>query len=337
MAEPVRWGVLGCASIAVNKVIPGMRQAANCEIAGIASRNLERADEVAAQLGIARTYGSYQALLDDPEIEAVYIPLPNNLHAEWTLKAAAAGKHVLCEKPLAMTAHEAQTMVAGCREAGVLLMEAFMYRHHPLWVRARELVAEGRIGELTAVEAIFSYHNTDPANIRNIPELGGGALMDIGCYPVNVARMMFDAEPTAVQAMVRRDPVFGTDVLTSALLDFNGRHATFICSTQLERDQRVHLLGTEGRLLVEIPFNIPPRMPTRIIHTAGGNPPEAPETEVIEIPAADQYGIQGELFASAIRNGWPVPTPPGDAVANMKVIERIFAAAEASDAAVTRS
>jgi predicted dehydrogenase len=304
-----------------------MQQAAGCDVAGIASRNLDRAEEAAARLGIAHTYGSYQALLDDPYIEAVYIPLPNNLHAEWTLKAAAAGKHVLCEKPLAMTSAEAETMVAACREAGVLLMEAFMYRHHPSWVRARELVDQGRIGELLAVEAVFSYRNTDPANIRNIAELGGGALMDIGCYPVNVARMMFGAEPTIVQAALRRDPVFGTDVLTSALLDFDGRHASFTCSTQLEPDQRVHLLGTEGRLLVEIPFNIPPGLPTRIIHTAGGNPPVAPGTDVIEFPAADQYQIQGELFAAAIREHKPAPTPPEDAVANMRVIEQIFAAA----------
>ncbi|WP_298328858.1 Gfo/Idh/MocA family oxidoreductase [Haloactinopolyspora sp.] len=327
MTDPVRWGVLGAAAIAVNKVIPGMQKAANCHILGLASRNADRAGEVAASLGIERSYGSYEALLADPDIEAVYVPLPNNLHAEWTLRAAAAGKHVLCEKPMAMSADEAATMVEGAAKAGVKLMEAFMYRLHPSWVRVRELVAGGSIGELQAVHGFFAYHNLDPANIRNIADLGGGGLMDIGCYPVNVARMMFGAEPTAVHAALRRDPTFGTDVLTSAVLDFDGRHAVLSCSTQHEPYQHVQLLGTEGRLSVEIPFNIPPDLPTRIVRYAGGTPPVAPGTEVFEFAPADQYQIQGELFSAAIRADTPVPTPPEDAVANMAVLERIVAAA----------
>ncbi|WP_166345524.1 Gfo/Idh/MocA family protein [Phytoactinopolyspora limicola] len=329
MAGPVRWGVLGVAAIATKKVIPSMQRAADCEILGIASRDADRAAKAAAELGIPRHYGSYQALLDDPDIDAVYIPLPNNLHAEWTLRAAAAGKHILCEKPLAMSAAEARTMVAACDEAGVVLMEAFMYRLHPLWARTRDLVAEGRIGELRAIQAIFAYNNTDPANIRNIVELGGGGLMDIGCYPINAARMMFGAEPTAIQASIRRDPTFGTDVLTSAVLDFDGRQASFVCSTQLEPAQRVELFGSEGRLVVEIPFNIPADRPTFITHIAGGKPPVEPGITVIEVPAADQYSIQGSRFAQAVRDGAPAPTPPADAVANMAVIEGVFAAAEA--------
>lgn len=329
MTEPVRWGVLGCAAIALRKVLPAMQAADNCEIVAIASRDAARAEQAAADLGIPRHHGSYQALLDDPQIEAVYIPLPNTLHAEWTLRAADAGKHVLCEKPLAMSAADAETMVAACERAGVALMEAFMYRLHPLWVRTRELVAEGRIGELQAIQAFFSYHNVDPDNIRNIAALGGGALMDIGCYPVNVARMMFEGEPTNVQAAVHRDPRFGTDILTTAVLDFAGRHASFTCATQLEADQRVHLIGSEGRLLVEIPFNIPPDRPTRIFHTAGGTPVE-PGLNIIEVPVADQYRIQGELFSAAIRAGEPVPTLPSDAVSNMAVLDRIFAAAAVS-------
>lgn len=326
MTEPVRWGVLGCAAIALNKVIPAMQQASNCTITGIASRDGMRATEVAAQLGIERSYDSYDKLLADPDIEAVYIPLPNNLHAEWTLRAAEAGKHVLCEKPIALDADQAAEMVDGCERAGVTLMEAFMYRLHPMWVRVRELVDQGRIGELRAVEAVFAYHNTNPSDIRNMADLGGGGLMDIGCYPVNVARMMFGAEPTRVQAAMHRDPVFQTDILTSAVLDFGGRHAILTCSTQMERDQRVHLLGTEGRLLVEVPFNIPPDLPTRVLYTAGGTPAE-PNTEVIEIPPTDQYRVQGELFAQAIRDGSAVPTPPDDAVANMKVLDQIVTAA----------
>ena len=200
-----------------------------------------------------------------------------------------------------------------------------MYRLHPLWRRVRALVEEGAIGELMTIQAFFSYRNVDPANIRNIAAFGGGALMDIGCYPINVARWMFDGEPDDVVAEVRRDPGFGTDVLTSAVLDFGGRHATFTCSTQVEDDQRVHLIGTAGRLLVEIPFNIPPDRPTRIVRAAGGDPPVAPDIEIIEVPAADPYGVQGDAFSAAVRDGSPVPIPPADAVGNMAVIERILA------------
>ena len=327
MTDRVRWGVLGVAAIATKKVIPAMQQSSNCEIVAIASRDATRAAEAAGRLGITRHYGSYQALLDDHEIDAVYIPLPNSLHAEWTMRAAKAGKHVLCEKPLAMSAAEAATVVIACEQAGVLLMEAFMYRLHPQWVKTRDLVAAGRIGELRAINAVFAYHNVDPANIRNVAEYGGGALMDIGCYPINVARMMFGTEPTGVHAVIRRDPVFGTDVLTSAVLDFDGRQTTFVCSTQLEPDQRVELLGTAGRLTIEIPFNIPPDRPTRLIHTAGGNPPVSPGTEIMEVPATDQYRVQGELFSAAVRGEAEVPTPPADAIANMAVIDRIFAVA----------
>lgn len=329
MTDRVRWGVLGVAAIATKKVIPAMQQASNLEIVAIASRDADRAARAADELGIPKYYGSYQELLDDPDIDAVYIPLPNNLHAEWTIRAAKAGKHVLCEKPLAMTAAEAATMVIACEHAGVHLMEAFMYRLHPQWVEARELVAAGRIGELRAIDAVFAYHNVDPANIRNVAEYGGGALMDIGCYPINVARMMFGAEPTGVHAVMRRDPDFGTDMLTSALLDFDGRQASFICSTQLEPAQRVDLYGSEGRLRVEIPFNIPPDRPTRLIYNAGGNPPVAPGTEIIEVPATDQYRVQGELFSAAVQGQAEVPTPPADAIANMTVIDHVVAAAAA--------
>jgi len=327
MTAPVRWGVLGCAGIAVRHVIPAKQRSSRCEVLAIASRDGARAASTAASLGIPRSHGSYEALLADPDVEAVYIPLPNHLHREWTLRAAAAGKHVLCEKPLAITAADGAAMVDGCAGAGVLLMEAFMYRLHPMWRKVHALVSEGAIGELLAVQAWFSYHNVDPGNIRNVADYGGGALLDIGCYPVNVARWMFGAEPTTVSAAVRSDPSFGTDVLTSALLDFEGRHATLTCSTQLEPDQRVHLVGSEGRLLVEIPFNIPPDRPTRIVRAAGGEPPVAPGIEVIEIAAADQYTVQGDAFSAAVRDGTAVPTPPSDAIANLEVIERIFAAA----------
>jgi predicted dehydrogenase len=325
MTTRVRFGVLGCASIAVNKVIPAMQRSSRCEVVAIGSRDAERATATAAQLGIAHAHGSYDAVLADDEVDVVYIPLPNHLHAEWTARAVAAGKHVLCEKPLGLGVAEVEAMIAAADDAGVLLMEAFMYRFHPLWLRTRQLVDDGAIGELSAIQARFSYHNVDPANIRNVADYGGGAVMDIGCYPINVARWFFDGEPTAVAAAVRRDPEFGTDSLTSAVLDFERGQATFLCSTQVEPDQRVHLLGTAGRLEVEIPFNIPPHLPTRVVLTAGGDPPVAPDLTVYEVAAEDPYTAMADAFATAVAEGGPSPLPPADAIGNMAVIERILA------------
>ena len=329
MTDPVRWGVIGCADIAVKKVIPAMSGSELSHVAAIASRSVERARDTADSLGIPKSYGSYEELLADPEIEAVYIPLPNHLHPEWSIAAAEAGKHVLCEKPLATSTELAAETIDAAERSGVKLMEAFMYRLHPLWVEVRRLIADGAIGELRAVQSFFSYHNVDPADIRNRVDAGGGALHDIGCYPVNVARMLFDSEPSHVNATIARDPEFGTDILTSVVLDFDGRHGAFTCSTQLESDQRVHIYGTEGRLLVEIPFNIPPDRPTRLLLVSGGDPPGDPNVVVHQIAAADQYRVQADAFSRAIRDDTPVPTPPQDALGNIEVMERIFAAAAA--------
>ncbi len=328
----LRWGILSTADIARGKVIPGMRRAARTEVAAIASRDGTRAREVAAELGIPTAHDSYEALLADSAIDAVYIPLPNHLHKRWTLEAARAGKHVLCEKPLAMTSADARQMEEGCRAAGVHLQEAFMYRLHPSWVAVREMVAAGRIGRLTAVQSWYSYYNDDAANIRNIREAGGGALYDIGCYCVNLSRMLFAAEPTRVQATLARDPAGGTDVLTSGLLEFGGGGvATFTCSTRAEDDQRVHIYGTQGRISIGIPFNIPPDRPAEVFVTAGGDPPVAPNTEVMTFPIADSYAVEVEHFAAVVLDETPPPVPPGDAVANLEVMERIFAAAEHGD------
>jgi predicted dehydrogenase len=204
-------------------------------------------------------------------------------------------------------------------------MEAFMYRLHPMWVEAKRMVDSGEIGDLLAIQSFFSYRNVDPSNIRNIARFGGGALMDVGCYPVNVARLFFGAEPDTVKSSILRDPAFGTDAVTSAVLDFGGRHATFTCSTQLEDDQSVVLVGTTGRLEVEIPFNIPPDRPTRLFHYAGGDSPVSPHLDVHEFAAVDQYGIQADAFSRAIREETAVPTDPDDAVANLVVMERIVA------------
>jgi predicted dehydrogenase len=324
----LRFGILSTADIARKKVIPGMRTAPSVEVVAIASRDQAVAERVARELDIPRAHGSYEALLADPDVDAVYIPLPNHLHLEWTIAAAGAGKHVLCEKPLALTAADAQRMVDACEAGGVRLMEAFMYRLHPTWVAVRELVASGRIGRLQAVQSWFSYYNDDAANIRNVLEYGGGALMDIGCYSVNLSRMLFDGEPTRVQASLRRDASTGVDVLTSAILDFPDGHATFTCAIRSESDQRVEIYGSEGRISIGIPFNIPPDRPTRVSVIAGGDPPVAPAAEVIDFATADPYGSESEAFARAILDGRPMPTPAADAVANMRVIEQIFAAAE---------
>jgi predicted dehydrogenase len=328
MAGALRWGILSTADIATRKVIPGIRKAARCDIVAIASRDADLARGVAENLSIPRAHGSYEALLEDPEVDAVYIPLPNHLHAEWSIAAAEAGKHVMCEKPLAMTAADAERMAGAARTAGVHLMEAFMYRHHPSWVAARDIVASGRIGRLATVQIWFSYFNDDAANIRNILDFGGGALFDIGCYAINVSRMLFGAEPTRVSGALRRDATSGVDVLTSAILEFDAGIATFTCSTRTETDQRVHIYGTDGLVSIGIPFNIPPDLPTRVYVTAGGDPPVAPSTEVLEFAVKDPYTAEAEAFAAAILDGEPTPVPADDAVANMRVIEAVFASAE---------
>ena len=319
-------GVLSTADIALQKVIPGMRRSAPRR------RRRHRVPPGGPRRGaspgssrIPRAHGSYEALLADPDVDAVYIPLPNHLHAEWTIAALRAGKPVLCEKPIAMTADEAQGMVDVAHETGVPLMEAFMYRQHPSWVAVRELVAAGRIGRLRAVDSWFSYYNDDPANIRNIGEFGGGALYDIGCYTINLSRMLFGGEPDDVLGRVVRDPALGVDVLTSAILGFGDGTATFTVSTRVETDQRVHLYGDRGRISIDIPFNIPPDRPTRVRVVAGGDPPVAPGEEVLEFATADPYAAEADAFAAAVLAGQPVPVPPEDAVANLRIIERVFA------------
>lgn len=325
----LRIGVLSTADIARRKVIPGMRRATRAEVAAIASRDGDRARQVAAELGIPRAHDSYEGLLADPEVDAVYIPLPNHLHATWTIAAARAGKHVLCEKPLALTSAEAREMIAAADAAGTVLMEAFMYRLHPSWVAVRDLVASGRIGRLVAVQSWFSYFNDDPENIRNIRDAGGGALYDIGCYCVNLSRTLFRSEPTRVVGALTRDPIGGTDTLVSALLEFGEGVATFTASTRAEDDQRVHIYGTEGRISIGIPFNIPPDRPTEVLVAAGGDPPTDPDVEVLTFAVADPYAVETDRFAEIVLDGAAAPFPPEDAVANLEVMERIVESAEA--------
>lgn len=327
--DPVRFGILSTAAIGVHKVIPAIQRAEGCEVVAIASRDLSRAHNAAAELVIPTAYGSYDELLTDPDVDAVYNPLPNDLHRPWTLRAAEAGKHVLCEKPLGLDADEAQQMVDGCAAAGVKLAEAFMYRHHVSWQEAVRRVRDGEIGELLAVQSFFSYYNVNPSDIRNQSAHGGGGLLDIGCYCIHLSRLLFDAEPEQVLGAVRRHPESGVDVVSSGLLVFpGGGQATFTCSTRSEPDQRVHIIGSRGRIEIEIPFNIPTDRPTRIRVTAGGDPPVAPDTTVVELPTQDVYAAQAEVFARWVRDEGPAPAAAGDAVANLRVIDAIFDAAD---------
>jgi predicted dehydrogenase len=318
---------LGAARIAVEKVIPAMQRGEWSEVVGLASRDAGTAARVARELGIEKSYGSYEELLADPDIEAVYNPLPNHLHVPWTLKAAEAGKHVLCEKPIALSAAEARLLIDARGRRGVKIQEAFMVRTHPQWLAARELARSGRIGELRSIDAVFSYFNRDPSNIRNIPAAGGGALMDIGCYPVQVSRFVYGAEPSRVLGLVERDPEMKIDRLTSAVLEFDAGRATFTCSTQLVPHQRVELLGTLGRVEIEVPFNAPPDRPTRIL-VDDGSALGGANAEAIEFAPCDQYTIQGDLFSRAVREGTAQPIPLEDAVANMAVIDALFRSAE---------
>jgi len=320
----LRWGVLSTATIGRTKVIPAIQAAPHCEVVAIASRDPSTGARVASELGIPTVHPSYEALIADPAVEAVYIPLPNHLHTTWAIAAAEAGKHVLCEKPLALTVADAERMIAAAERAGVRLMEAFMYRLHPSWVAVRDLVTSGRIGRLTAVQSWFSFYNDDPANIRNIAEAGGGALYDIGCYCINLSRLLFDGEPTRVTGSVVRDRATGIDITASGILEFGDGLASFTCSIRAEDDQHVDIYGSTGRISIEIPFNIPPDRPTRIFVTSGGEPPVAPLTETLMFEAADPYAVEADAFAIAVLEGTAVPVGPSDAIGNLAVIEALL-------------
>lgn len=321
--QPVTWGIISTAKIGRERVIPAMLEGKLTRVKAIASRDLAAAKSVADKLGIPKAYGSYEEMLADPEIEAVYNPLPNHLHVPLSIQAAEAGKHVLCEKPIAMTAQETETLIAARDRTGVRIEEAFMVRHHPQWRRTRDLVREGRIGTLRAFQAFFSYNNPDPANIRNMADIGGGGIYDIGCYTVVTARFLFGAEPTRVVALIDRDPATKVDRLTSAILDFPGGQATFTCSTQLIGYQRVQVFGTQGRIEVHIPFNAPPAEPARIfLDTKGtlGGVAASPE----EFAIVNQYTLQADAFSQGLRNGTPPEFPLEDSLKNMRVIDALF-------------
>ncbi len=322
MAQEIRWGVISTALIGTKKVIPGMQRSQRGTVDAIASRDLSRAKAAAAELGIAKAYGSYEELLADPDIDAVYNPLPNNLHAAWTVAAVKAGKHVLCEKPFAMNAEEAAELRA--LGGGRHVMEAFMVRFHPQWLRARELVRQGAVGEQRAVQVFFAYDNRDPANIRNMVETGGGALMDIGCYGIVSGRFCFEAEPQRVIALIDRDSAFWTDRLSSVIADFGGgRQLSFTVGTQVSPHQRVTLAGTRGRIEILVPFNAPQMEATRILFDDGAQLGGA-SAAVEEIAPADQYAEQADAFAAAILGETELPYGVEDAIRNMQILDAIF-------------
>lgn len=319
----VRWGVLGVAKIATAKVIPAMRQSRHARIVAIASRDLAKAQQAAAQLGIPKAHGSYEDLLADPEVDAIYNPLPNHLHVPFSVMAADAGKHVLCEKPVALSVAECRTLIAARDRNRVTIGEAFMVRSHPQWLLVRKQVREGEIGEVRAIVVNFSYFNRDAANIRNNAQWGGGALLDIGCYAIQVARFVLGQEPTRVASLIDRDPELGIDRLTSAVIEFPRTHLIFSCGTQIAPAQSARLFGSSGRLEVEIPFNAPPDRPTRVFFERSGQ-----GLRMEEIPVCDQYTLQGDAFSLAVLKGTAPPTPLSDSIRNLAVIEAVFRSGE---------
>ena len=318
----VKWGVLGVASIAKRKVIPAMQKGGHSVVAGIASRELGRAQEAAGKFGIAKAYGSYEELLGDPEIEAIYNPLPNDLHVPWSIKAMDAGKHVLCEKPIGLNVAEAKLLLAARDRTGMKCGEAFMIRSHPQWLRARELVRSGKIGELRSVIASFSYFDRERDSIHNHFAGGGGALLDIGCYPINTSRFVFGEEPVRVVGLVERDPEMKIDRLTSAILEYHSGQAIFTSSTQLVYHQSMEIFCTHGRIVMEIPYSAPLDLPTNILIDYGRKGKSHLTTEVI--PACNQYTLQGDAFSKAIREDGEVPVTLEDAIKNMAVIDAVF-------------
>ena len=315
----VKWGIISTADIGMKKVIPGMLKSGEIEVVAIASRNLKRAQAAAAELGIAKAYGSYEDMLANPEIEAIYNPLPNHLHVPLSLMAAKAGKHVLCEKPIALTAKEAKLLKQAPKN--ILIAEAFMVRHNLQWIDARARVKAGEVGEVKAIQCLFSYFNRDPKNVRNMAKIGGGGLYDIGCYPITIARFIFGGEPTRVTGTFDRDPKFKTDRVMGGLADFGkGRHLSFSISTQLAPYQRVHILGTKGRIEIEIPFNAPPDQPNRIFVQGM----EMNEGIWHSFPVVDQYMLQAESFGRHIRAKKKLVWGVDDAINNMKIIDALF-------------
>ncbi len=314
--KKVRFGILSTAKIGIEKVIPAMQNGSYCEVTAIASRNVKKAEKAADSLQIPKSYGSYEELLDDPDIDAVYIPLPNHMHVSWSIKALDKDKHVLCEKPIGLNSKEARQLIAVAdRHPGKKIMEAFMYRHHPRWQKTLELVRSGTIGELKAIQSFFSYYNEDPKNIRNDAEMGGGGLMDIGCYSISLSRFLFDRQPDSITGVMENDPDFKTDRLAAGVLNFGSGTSVFTCSTQCFKHQYVKILGTDGMIEMDWPFNTPTNQTTTLQVNLNDS------SHNLRFEPCNHYTIQGDLFAKAVLNDSDVPTPLDDALKNMEVID----------------
>lgn len=323
--KTIRWGILSTAKIARNALIPALQASSHNQVLAICSRDAANAQQWAQHLGIERAYSSYEALLADPDIDAIYNPLPNHLHVDWSIKALAAGKHVLCEKPLGLDSADAQRLVdAAAAHPHLKVMEAFMYRFHPQWQQVKNLIAEGRIGQLRHVQAHFSYNNRDTDNIRNKRDWGGGALLDVGCYCISVARLLFGDEPTRVLGHITPFAGQEVDCLVSGVLEFAQGNATFTAATKIEPMQYVEAYGEAGSLRIEVPFNPLAQEPARLLLKNNREP------QVFNTEAIDQYRLMAEAFAQSIVNNTPVPSPLSDAMANMRIIDALFASADSN-------
>lgn len=318
MEIKIRWGILSTAYIAQEAMIPAMLNSEYCSVTGIASRNNEKVKNIATKFEIPKFFGSYQELVEDPDIEAVYIPLPNHLHVEWAVKCLKAGKHVLLEKPVALSSEEARFLKEeASKYPDLKIMEAFMYKFHPQWIRVKEMIKEGEIGELRTIQSSFSFFDDDPKSIVNNKEYGGGSLMDIGCYPISLSRFLFDEEPKSVFAKIENDPVFNVDILATALMEFEKGTSFFFSSIQMIDHQQVQIFGTEGSITFEIPFNPPADKPVRLWLLKDGMKKE------IEFDICDQYTQEADYFSLAILENDKVPIDLDDAINNMIVIEKI--------------
>ncbi len=321
----MKWGVLSSAKIGMKHVIPGIQGSRGNVVHAIASRNKKRAEEAAAVAGIPVAYGSYEELLADPEIQVVYIPLPNHMHVEWSIKAMEAGKHVLCEKPLAMSREDIEKLRDVSGRTGMVIQEAFMVKHHPQWHTAREIVEKGTLGELKAIQGIFAYHNMDEGNIRNIPEYGGGGIWDIGCYPVVTSRYIFGEEPVRVCAMVEYDPKMRIDRLASVMMEFPSGQASFLVSTQMVPIQRMNLLGTRGHIQIEIPFNAPADKKCHIFLSRGEFYQDS--WQLLDFDICNQYGLEAESMNRTVNGLEPPVVSLEDSMNNLKALEAVFRSA----------
>lgn len=323
--KKMKFGVLGVSGHFLKRIVFPLMESETVEIYAIASRNIKRAQETAEKYGIPKFYGSYEELLDDPEIDAIFNPLPNHMHKEWIFKSADAKKHMLCEKPLTLDTEETNEVIEYIKDSGIKLMEAFMIRFHPKWQKAKALIDNGYIGKVRHIQTVFSYNNQDPSNIRNIKEVGGGALLDIGCYAINTARYILGKAPKRVISMIDEHPEFGTDMTTSAILDYGDAVSLFTVSTSAFPQQQVKIFGTEGTLTVTIPFNDISEVPGKLLFENNSASME------IEVEPVNQYRLMFEAYAKSIVDDTEVPLPLSDSLLNMKTIDAVFKSAKTGE------